>query len=141
MTIIANEYEMKFETTKKAIKVAANINELVAYMKAQTQPQSVAEIGMGLYGKKNDRRTAAKIAADLRVLSPLVEVSEKDGEPIEVEHEKFCVAAQCAIKVYDDEGKTYEIPDPAIDPWDVKWEWRKVKKIITPKTKVYKWVG
>ena len=140
MTIIANEYEMKFETTKKAIKVAANINELVAYMKAQTQPQSVAEIGMGLYGKKNDRHTAAKIAADLRVLSSLVEISERTEKPIEVEYEKFFLAAPFSIKVHDDEGKTYEIPNPNVNPWDVQWEWRKVKKIITPKTKVYKWV-
>ena len=139
MTIIANEYEMKFETTKKAIKVAANINELVAYMKAQTQPQSVAEIGMGLYGKKNDRRTAAKIAADLRVLSPLVEMHEIEGKTIEVEFEKFVPVN--SITVFDAEGNTYEIPDPNIPANDVKWKWGKGKKMITEKIKVYKWVG
>ena len=141
MTIIANEYEIKFATVQKAIKITANINELVAYLKKQTEPQSVAEIGMGLYGKKNDRHTAAKIAADLRALSSLIEISERAEKPIEVEHERFCPAQQFVIKVYDNEGNTYEISNPKIDPWDIKWERKTIKKTIIPKTKMYKWVG
>ena len=75
-----------------------------------------------------------------------IKIEERKGDPIEIEVAEYVNRDEngnpATIKVHDDEGNEYEIPNPKYRPsyWN-NGRFEKVKKTVTPTIKTYLWVA
>lgn len=145
----------KFEDTYSSVATAKIDTEKLAavvdFLSKQTEPMTCKEIGVAVFGEDYTdpcmaRSYSSRMGQMLRHLREggFVVVEERDGnEPIEVEVLSRITQdgtnTPLTISVHDDEGNTYEIPNPKVNQRDYWWGF--VKKTIIPKIKVYKWVG
>ena len=148
----------KFEDTYTCVHTAKvhtdKLAEVVDFLRAQTAPLTCREIGIAIFGNDyiqsyRKRSLSCRMGQILKHLRKggFVKVEEVKGEPIEVEHEEYVRNADSNgnlpyIKVHDDEGNTYDMPNPKFDRYCYNGgQWVTVKKTITPKVKVYQWVA
>lgn len=148
----------KFEDTYTCVDTAKARTEKLAavvdFLRAQTAPLTCREIGMAIFGNDyiqgyHKRSLSCRMGQMLKHLrrGGFVKVEEVKGEPIEVEHEEYVRNADNEgnppyIKVHDDEGNTYDFPNPKFDRTKFYGGvWVTVKKTVIPKVKVYQWVA
>lgn len=148
----------KFEDTYSCVDTAKAYTEKLAavvdFLRAQTAPLTCREIGIAVFGNDyiqgyHKRSLSCRMGQMLKHLhrGGFVKVEEVKGEPIEVEHEEYVRNADNEgnppyIKVHDDEGNTYDMPNPKFDRWAYNGgTWQMVKKIVTPTYKVYSLVA
>lgn len=147
---MSNKYESCFIAVKKANQVTDKLTEIIDILKNSNRPMMVKEIGAIVYGYNLflpsgdiDMTPINHITHILRVLrqNGFVKREEIDGEPIEVTREEYIDFTPKYIKVHDDAGHTYDMPNPNYNPYGGNGEWRKVTKTITPKIGIYSWIG
>lgn len=165
--MITSKYENLYASVRQAKCDIAHVDEVVEFLLHSTGPVLPKEIGVYLFGedylkptensypyhynycKASQRSTIAQIMRHLHAAG-LVKRVYLDGDPIEVEHEKWILDTTPynvprMIQVHDDEGNTYTIENP-------KWNWvaarmaqesghyETVKETIIPKIKAWAWV-
>ena len=148
----------KFEDTYSCVDTAKayteKLAEVVGFLREQTAPLTCREIGIAIFGndyiqgyrKSSLSNRMSQILKHLRK-GGFVKVEEVKGEPIEVEHEEYVRNADSEgnppyIKVHDDEGNTYDMPNPKFNRMCYNGgTWQMVKKLVTPTYKVYSWVA
>ena len=147
----------KFEDTYSCVDTAKAYTEKLAavvdFLRAQTAPLTCREIGIAIFGNDyiqgyRKRSLSSRMSQILKHLRKggFIKVEEVKGEPIEIEYDEYVrnVDAQGNlpyIKVHDDEGNTYDRPNPKFDRWTCGGSWQKVKKLVAPTYKVYSWVA
>lgn len=147
---MSNKYESYFIAVEKANRVTDKLDEIICTLKNSYRPKRVKEIGQIVYGNdlywsNGDIKTSlinhiTHILCTLRQ-NGFVKREEIDGEPIEVTREEYIHFTPKYIKVHDDAGHTYDMPNPNYNPYGGNGEWREVTKTITPKIGVYSWIG
>ena len=82
------------------------------------------------------------------VKSGCVKCNRVEGEKIEIEKEVWVSSSTDrdgnprVIKVRDEEGNEYEMPNPKYRSSNAEgWHWEKIKKIVTTHYNVYTWAG
>lgn len=147
-----NIYEETYSCVCYSKEVSRYVTEVAEFLQKQDKPLSCKEIGELLYGdryvknnrvKNSTQINASKLGQTLRhlVLGRLVTFKTIPGEPVTISHWDWVPVSDTPkeIKVHDDEGNTYFIPNPNFD-WDTaRYERKLVKETITPKVRVYKW--
>ena len=160
-------YENTYVSVNNAKQNTADLPQLVELLRSATAPMSCKEIGFAMFGNAyayngdpdsheawlqriNRKRLTSHLSQMLRHLRKggFVRTDEIDGEPIEVEREEYRRIDDEGnpqfIRVHDDEGNEYQMPNPKYDVWRAcrtHGEWVKVKETITPKIKVYIWAA
>ena len=144
-------YERTYEIVRKAIDVTSEVNEVAEFLENAVKAVTCKEIGIAVYGEveytrgRDSKSMSAHLGHILRHLveGGFVEVSKIDGKPFEYEEEVWVEDNDVPriIKVHDDEGNTYEIPNPKYNPRYLRGNghFETVTKTMTPKIKVYKW--
>jgi DNA-binding HxlR family transcriptional regulator len=144
-----DKYESCFIDKRKLNKVTDKLAEIIDVLKNSNQPMRVKEIGEIVYGEKlycspNITNTSLinHITHVLRTLrqNGFVKREEIDGEPFEVTREEYVRFTPKYIKVHDDAGNTYNMANPAYDPYRLDGEWCNVTKTVTPKIGLYSWI-
>ena len=149
----------KFEDTYSCVDTAKayteKLAEVVNFLRAQTAPLTCREIGIAIFGndyiqgycKRSLSSRMGQILKHLRI-GGFIKVEEVKCEPIEVEHEKYVRNEDKDnpqfIRVHDDEGNEYKMPNPKFNPWKAAQaggSWQMVKETFTPTHKVYSWVA
>ena len=159
-----NAYENTYVSVNNAKKETADLPRLVELLRNATAPMSCKEIGFAMFGdayayhgnptsndawiqRINRQRLTAHLSQMLRhlVRGRFIRRDEIDGEPVEVEREEYRRIDDYGnpqyIRVHDDEGNEYQMPNPKYNPCYYKGDWVKVKKTIVPKVRVYTWVA
>ena len=151
-------YEKTYSSVSMAEKSVEHLEEVVNFLKQQTEPLSCAEIGKNLWGSSysNKSRYAsgiippAKLSQVLRHLcmGGFVKVEEINGEPVIIGDREWVYLTSDGepiyqyITVYDKNGKEYKINNPEFCRchYGDKGRWETVTKTIIPRIKVYSWV-
>lgn len=137
-----NKYERTYVCVQNAQNCVKNLTAVVEFLEKQIAPVTCKQIGEAVFGKEEyDNYTSfysvkmGKMLHNLRK-GGFISVEEVVSDtPIEVECCGYYNSVP-TIKVHDDHGNTYDMPNPNSRD---RWGWH--KKTITPKTKYYKWVG
>ena len=146
----------KFEDTYSCVLTAKattkKLAAVVGFLSLQTEPLTCKEIGLHVFGKAytdsyKSRSYSAQMGQILKHLwqGGFIAVEERIGEPMTIEVMAWVrvddAGVPLTITVHDDEGNTYQIPNPKANQQGTGYGcWKPVKKTIIPKTKVYKWV-
>lgn len=147
-----SKYEKTYVSVVNAINATEHVEAAVEFLRKQTAPVTCAEVGKDVFGDVYSRSYmsksyAAQMGQILRHLRKggFIKVEERKGDPIEIEVEEYVRRDEkgnpSTIKVHDDEGNEYEIPNPKYRPSYRNGRWERVKKTVTPTTKVYTWVA
>jgi len=151
--MITTAYERTFETVKHAIDCTREVNEVASFLKEIGKAVTCKEIGIAIYGEFSytKSRKNRSLSSHLgKILSHLeeagyIKIDKIDGKPFEYEDEVWVQdeAVHRTITVHDDEGNTYVIPNPKYNPRYLRGNghYETVTKTMTPKVKVYTWVG
>ena len=139
--MITNEYERTYVCVQNAQNCVKNLPAVVEFLEKQTAPVTCKQIGEAVCGKEEyDNYTSSyrtkmgKMLHNLRK-GGFISVEEVvSGAPFEIE--VFGYRSAPTIRVHDDNGNTYDMPDP-----NSVGGWGTYKKTIIPKVKYYKWVG
>ena len=151
----ASKYEKTYVCAYKALVETKYVDKAAEFIKNVGCEVTCKEVGKYVFGEdygtpKDDWMAKSHAAILGQILKHLVDgkfikVEKVYGEPIEIEHEvyvhKDIHGRPSTIKVHDDEGNEYEIPNPKfVASWS-KGSWCKEKKTIRPSHKVYTWVA
>lgn len=143
--MITDKYEDTYISVKKACEDVKNLDDVIFVLEDATAPMSCREIGLKVWGPAylNNRRLSSKMGQILKHLrwSGNLRIEKVAGEPVEVEYDEYGGEFDDEgnpryIKVHDDEGNTYNMPNPKYHGYYCG-RWVKVKKTIIPTTKVY----
>lgn len=161
-------YEEIFVGARKSKKTISNTEIVLDILRSATKPMTCKEIGTAIMGEEYSKHATRKISNVLeftyygrsgearswssfigrvmKILSDkgIVKTEIIDGEPITIEVEEWVdnpEAPPRELIVHDDDGNDYKIPNPKYNYLKHGGTWEKVKKTITPKIKVYSWVG
>lgn len=146
------EYEKTYVSVVNAINDTEHLAAAVDFLSQQTQPVTCAEVGRAVFGgaysnSYMSKSYAAQMGQILRHLRKggFIKIEERKGDPIEIEVEEYVRRDEngnpAVIKVHDDEGNEYEIPNPKYRASYRNGRWEKVKKTVTPTVKTYLWVA
>lgn len=147
--MITNKYERTYTSVENAELDTTYVNDVVDFLKTQVEPVRCSVIGLGVLGEKyNDpdmgrsyRGTMAQILRHL-VAGGFVKVYKIDDKPIVIETDEYVQHKNTpprVIKVHDDAGNEYTIVNPNYN-WYKDGEFKRIKKTIIPKIRVYKWI-
>jgi len=148
-----NCYEDTYVSVNKARKDVEKLDDVILALEDADKPLTCREIGIAVFGNDyiqgyHKRSLSHRMGQMLNHLrrGGFVKVEEVKGEPIEIEYDEYVrnVDAQGNlpyIKVHDDNGNTYDMPNPKFDRWTCGGSWQKVKKTVTPTYKVYSLVA
>ena len=147
--MITDKYEDTYISVKKACEDVKNLDDVILVLEDATAPMSCREIGLKVWGPAylNNRRLSSKMGQILKHLrwSGDLRIEKIAGEPVEIEYEEY--QRECDdegnprfIKVHDDEGNTYDMPNPKYRGYRCG-RWIKVKRTVIPTTKVYSLVA
>lgn len=159
-----NVYEDTYSSIETARNHTADLPQLVELLRNATAPMSCKEIGFAMFGdayaydgdptshdawlqRINRRRLTSHLTQMLRhlVRGGFINREEINGEPVEVEQEEYRRIDDDGhpqyIRVHDDEGNEYMMPNPKYNPCYGTGNWVTVKKTIVPKIRVYTWVA
>lgn len=140
-------YEDMFVAVRDAKGTTEKLDEVIEYLRANPR-SSVADIRKALY-KDNvnsdylKQSNASHITAMLRTLRNynIVSVDTKLGEPIQIEVEEYAPIEDegypLQIEVTDAKGNKYIIDNPYYKTRQFHYEYRKIKKWITPTIYIY----
>lgn len=152
----------KFEDTYSSVKVAKDHTKdlpiVCELLRGAPAPMTCKEIGVAMFGdayvKDGDywhdsysRQLTAHLTQMLRHLmrGGFIDRKEIDGEPVEIETQEYIRRDDDGhpqyIRVHDDEGNEYQMPNPKYNPCYGTGGWVTVKKTVTPKIRVYTWVA
>ena len=162
-------YEEIFVGARKSKETISNTEIVLDILRSATKPMTCKEIGTAIMGEEYSKCTTRKISSGIydytyygraaearswssfigrvmKILSDkgIVKTEIVDGEPVIIEVEEWVDnpdAPPRELIVHDDDGNDYKIPNPKYDYLKHGSTWEKVKKTITPKIKVYSWVG
>ena len=137
------KYEDLYVSVQTAKGDTKHIDEVVAFLQKQHEPVTCRAIGIALFKDEYGRQEASVIAQVLRHLKKggFVTVGEIKGIPIEVKYDEYgCWDANGnseTIRVHDDNGNEYRIPNPHYHGG--RYGWRERTKTITPTYSTYQW--
>lgn len=147
------EYEKTYTSVKDALNATQHLATVVEFLRQQNAPVTCKEIGRAVFGGAYDhsflsKSYSAQMGQILRHLRKggFIKIEERKGDPIEIEVAEYVNRDEngnpATIKVHDDEGNEYEIPNPKYRPsyWN-NGRFEKVKKTVTPTIKTYLWVA
>lgn len=138
-------YEEMFAAVRSAKWTIEKLDEVIEYLRANPR-SSVADIRKALYKDSADylkNSHASHITAMLRTLRGynIVAVETKQGEPIQIEVEEYAPIEDegypLQIEVTDAKGNKYIIDNPYYNTRQFRYEYRKIKKWITPTINIY----
>lgn len=146
------EYEKTYTSVKDALDATQHLATVVEFLRQQGAPVTCKEVGKAVFGGAYDhsflsKSYAAQMGQILRHLCKggFIKIEERKGDPIEIEVEEYVRRDEngnpAVIKVHDDEGNEYEIPNPKYRVSYRNGRWEKVKKTVTPTVKTYLWVA
>lgn len=147
------EYEKTYTSVCDAVNDVRHVEAVVEFLRKQAKPVTCAEVGNAVFGgvyshSCMSKSYAAQMGQVLRHLCKggFIKIEERKGDPIEIEVEEYVHTDEqgnpSTIKVHDDEGNEYEIPNPKYRrPAWCSGHWEKVKKTVTPTIKTYLWVA
>lgn len=156
--MITTKYEDTYFCVNNAKSITADLLTLANLLMQANRPMTCREIGIALFGtdyadyanSRKARGMTAHLSQMLRHFRKggFIKVEEVKGEPIEIETEEYVRVEDKDnprfIRVHDDEGNEYQMPNPKFDLWKAAnggGSWQMVKKIVTPTYKVYSWVA
>ena len=153
--MITTKFEDTYTCVNNAKNITADLLTLADLLMQANRPMTCREIGIALFGTeyadRNSRRARGMTAHLSQMLrhfrkGGFIKVEEVKGEPIEVEREEYVRVDDADnpqfIRVHDDAGNEYQMPNPNYNPWraaQAGGSWQMVKKIVTPTYKVYSW--
>lgn len=139
-----NTYENTYVCVRDTKDTLRYLDRVVDFLRKQSEPMTCADIRFQLF---NNCVSSAKVANDLRhlVKGGFVRREEREFPPVEIEYEDFVRVTDDGepqmLRVKDDKGREYTIPNPNFNWCNSHGEWQTVKKTVTPKRNVYLWVG
>ena len=149
--MIANTYEKTYVSVKNAVADTEHLDRLVRIMRDNREPMTCADLGRCMFGslyntQSRGKSLSGRMGQMLRHLQQggFIKVEMIDGAPVQVSSWEWVDpvgAPPSQIKVHDDEGNEYLIPNPKYDYRLYGGGYKEVKKTIIPKIKVYCWVG
>jgi hypothetical protein len=147
--MFANEYEKTYKNVRSAMKSTEHLSKVIEFLKAQTEPVSCQTIGEAIFwdyhSDDSHRSYASRIGQMLCHLREggFIEEEKTYGEPKEIEVREWTYDNKIKefIKVHDDEGNSYIVPNPRFNPYNRQGHWETVKKTVHPVIKVYSWIG
>lgn len=147
--MIASKYENTYKSVQTARKNSDIIDDVVTIIKAHSEDMTSAEIATLLWGARdyhhNIRHYAARMGQAMKHLrqNGFVESRKIDGEPVEIHYQDWIPNPDNLkkIKVHDDAGNEYIIQNPKYDRYGGYGHWGMVTKMVTPKIKVWHWIG
>ena len=157
--MITTKFEDTYTCVNNAKNITADLLTLADLLMQANRPMTCREIGIALFGDKyidksdyyttsRARRMTAHLSQMLRHFRKggFIKVEEIKGEPFEVTNEEYVRKNDKDnpqfIRVHDDAGNEYQMPNPNYNPWKAAQaggSWQMVKKIVTPTYKVYSW--
>lgn len=146
------EYEKTYVSVYNAVNDTRHVQAVVDFLREQSKPVTCGEVGKAVFGdvyshSYMSKSYAAQMGQILRHLREggFIKIEERKGDPIEIEVEEYVRRDEngnpAVIKVHDDEGNEYEIPNPKYRASYRNGRWEKVKKTVTPTIKTYLWVA
>jgi len=149
--MIANIYEKTYVSVKNGLADTEYLDRLVRIMYENREPMTCADLGHRVFG---DRYGSKGVARSLscrmgQMLKHLrqggfIKIDEIDGAPVEITTWNWVDpvgAPPKEIRVHDDDGNEYMIPNPKYDYSKYNGSFEPVKQTVIPKIKVYYWVG
>ena len=151
--ITANVYERTYCCVSDSLNATRHLDKVVEFLQSMARPVTCQEIGLFVWGNsykdfhlKNSY--SAQLGQMLRHLRKggFVKVDLVDGTPITITHmgyiePKDADAEPEFIKVHDDKGREYDMPNPNYRPAWARGTWGEVTETITPKIKTYVWAA
>jgi hypothetical protein len=151
--MIANAYEKTYVSVTNGLSHTEYLDKLVEIMRANREPMTCADLGRHVFGDRYgheyiNKSLSARMGQMLKHLRQggFIKVNLVDGTPVTITHMGY-VEPQGAdtepefIRVHDDKGRTYDMPNPNYLPALARGTWGEVTETITPKIKVYYWVA
>lgn len=146
--MITTKFEDTYSCVATAKKTTEMVDEVANFLRKQTKPLTCKEIGLAVFGDVYPNQVySAKLGQILKHLAKggFIGIGYRIDKPIEIEVGGW-ISTDAAgipktITVHDDEGNSYQMPNPKADQRDRSHGyWGVIKKTIIPKTKVFKWV-
>lgn len=143
--MITNRYEDLYVSVKTARENTADLHRVIEVLFAASKPLTCHDIGFAIWGPAylDNRRCAGHMGQMLKHLRKggFIRMEEVDGEPVEVEYEEYIreddEGNPATIRVHDDAGNEYQMPNPKYRPSYGGGKWYKLKRTVTPRIKVY----
>ena len=143
--MITTDYENTYVSVQKARWDVLYLDRVMEVLSKASAPLSCHDIGFAIWGVDylGHRHRAAHMGQMLKHLRQggFIRVEKIAGEPMEIEVEEY--QRECDengnpryIKVHDDEGNTYDMPNPKFNGYSCG-KWVKIKRTVIPTTKVY----
>lgn len=149
--MVVNDYEKTYVSVNDAVNNTEHLMAVVDFLRRQTKPVTCAEIGKAVFGERYRHEYTNKSLSSCmgQMLKHLreggfIKTDKIDGAPMQVSSWEWVASVDAPpsqIKVHDDEGNEYWIPNPKYDYCSYGGDYKEVKKTIIPKIKVYYWVG
>ena len=149
--MVVNDYEKTYASVYDAVNDTKHLMAVVDFLRQQTKPVTCAEIGKAVFGEcycheYTDNSLSSRMGQMLRHLRKggFIKVEMIDGAPVQVSSWGWVEPVDAPpkrIKVHDDEGHEYWIPNPKYDYRCHSGDYKEIKKTIISKIKVYYWVG
>lgn len=149
----ANIYEKTYVSVKKGLAHTEYLDKLVEVMRSSRVPMTCADLGRHVFGDSYGREYVNKcLSARMgQMLSHLrrggfIKIDLIDGAPVTITHwgyiePKGADVEPKFIKVHDDKGREYNMPNPNYRPSWARGTWGEITETITPKVKTYVWVA
>jgi len=165
-----SKYENFYKCVRDAKEAMVNVDEVVEIMRQHTEvPITPKEIGVLIFGEEykkpvttyNPYRYNSKKASQRAHLGQIMRHLNKyhcvkrvyvDGEPFIDEREEWVIDEDKRydvprmLKVWDDKGREFSIPNPDFDEFKARrayhsGHYETVKKEVIPQVKAWIWVG
>jgi len=149
----ANIYEKTYVSVKNGLAHTEYLDKLVEVMRSNREPMTCAALGRRVFGDRYGSEYVNKcLSARMgQMLSHLrqggfIKIDLVDGTPVTITHmgyiePKGADAEPEFIRVHDDKGREYNMPNPNYRPAWARGTWGEVTETITPKIKTYVWVA
>lgn len=140
-----NCYEDTYVSVNKARKDVEKLDDVILTLEDADKPLTCRDIGLAIWGADylDNRRYSARMGQMLKHLrrGGFIRVEEVNGEPVEVEYEEYIREDDdgnpATIRVHDDAGNEYQMPNPKYRPSYGGGKWYKLKRTVIPRIKVY----
>lgn len=149
--MITTKFENTYSSVYNAKKAIADLDTVVEFLRAQSEPLTCKQIGLAVFGDKYvemNRHFSTHLGQILKHLRQggFIKVTTMKGAPIEVDDEILVYdndknGEPSKIIVHDEAGNKYCIDNPRYQ-YSSRGasHWEKVKKTIIPTIKFYAWV-
>ena len=148
-----SKYEETYVSVKEAMSNTEYLDSVVEFLKAHKEPVTAKEIGLAVFGVdytsswKSDsyRSRLGQMLCHLRE-GKFIQRIKVDDNPIEITD---TIYVRCddsgrlaTIRVHDDEGNSYDMPNPNFNPRHCYGgKWVEVKKKVYPHHNEWLWIG